>query len=87
MEINRVDSLFPIRPGRSSAMPPSTPPSEGATDRVQISPQARLREQLRGAPDIRADRVAAIRKAIESGTYEEGANLRTAIERLLDEMP
>ncbi|MCE9584229.1 MAG: flagellar biosynthesis anti-sigma factor FlgM [Planctomycetes bacterium] len=86
MDINRVDGPFPLRPQRASALPPPPALSDGSTDRVQISPQARLKAQLRGVPDIRVDRVAAIRKAIENGTYDESQRLGAAIDRLMDEM-
>ena len=55
-------------------------------DEVNISDAARLVEQVKQAPDIRQDRVQAIRAQIASGTYETPARLDAAVSRLLDEI-
>ncbi len=86
MEINRVDPAFPIRPSRSSDLFPTDSPQPAPGDSVSISPQARLREQLRAAPDIRADRVAALRRQIEAGTYDVDGLLRSALGKILDDL-
>jgi flagellar biosynthesis anti-sigma factor FlgM len=55
-------------------------------DEVNISDTARLVEQAKQTPDIRQDRVQAIRSQIASGTYETSGKLETAVSRLLDEI-
>ena len=55
-------------------------------DEVNISDAARLVEQVKQAPDIRQDRVQAIRAQIASGTYETTGKLDVAVSRLLDEI-
>ncbi|MHB0955739.1 MAG: flagellar biosynthesis anti-sigma factor FlgM [Pirellulaceae bacterium] len=55
-------------------------------DQLDISQEANLVSRLREIPDIRADRVAELRAAIESGTYETTDKLETAVGRLLDEI-
>jgi negative regulator of flagellin synthesis FlgM len=55
-------------------------------DEVDISDAARLVEQLHDLPDIRQNRVDAVRQQIAAGTYETREKLNTAIERLLDEI-
>jgi flagellar biosynthesis anti-sigma factor FlgM len=55
-------------------------------DEVHISDAARLVEQARQTPDIRQDRVDAIRAQIAAGTYETTGKLNVAIDRLLDEI-
>ena len=55
-------------------------------DQLDISPEADLVSQIRDIPDIRADRVAAIRAQIQAGTYETDAKLDGALSRLLDEI-
>jgi len=55
-------------------------------DEVQISDAARLIEQVHQLPDIRQDRVDAIRAQIASGTYETSGRLDAALDRLLDEI-
>lgn len=86
MEINRVDPSFPIRPARTVDFTQADAASETPRDLVSISPQARLREQLRAAPDIRTDRVADLRRRIQTGTYDEAGALGEAARKLLDEL-
>lgn len=42
--------------------------------------------RMRDIPEIRADRVAQIRAAIEAGTYETPDKIEIAVGRLLDEL-
>jgi negative regulator of flagellin synthesis FlgM len=55
-------------------------------DSLEISDAGRLAEQMSQIPDIRQDRVNAIRAQIASGTYETDAKLSVALDRLLDEI-
>ena len=60
--------------------------STSAADEVQISAQADMASRLADIPDIRQDRVQAIRAAIADGTYETSEKLSGALDRLLDEI-
>lgn len=55
-------------------------------DQLDISREAELISRVRDVPDIRTERVAEIRAAIEAGTYETDEKLDLAVERLLDEI-
>lgn len=55
-------------------------------DEVQISDAARLVEMAQQLPEIRTERVAALREAIAGGAYETEAKLDVALSRLLDEI-
>lgn len=55
-------------------------------DQLDISPEADFVAQARDLPEIREDRVAAIRAQIASGTYETPEKLDIALSRLLDEI-
>lgn len=55
-------------------------------DQLDISREADMVSRVRDMPDIRADRVAEIRSAIEAGTYETPEKLDIALGRLLDEI-
>jgi negative regulator of flagellin synthesis FlgM len=63
-------------------------PAESTTiqDEVHISDAARMLEQAKAAPDIRQDKVQAIRAQIASGSYETAGKLDVAVSRLLDEI-
>ena len=65
-------------------MSSSTAPS--VNDEVSISDAAQQLEQIRQLPDIRQDRVDAIRSQIASGTYETADKMDVALSRLLDEI-
>jgi negative regulator of flagellin synthesis FlgM len=71
-----------IRP----AQPMTRPEAPQIADQVDISDAARLVEQVQQMPDIREDRVEAVRQQIAAGTYETGDKLDVAVERLLDEI-
>jgi hypothetical protein len=60
--------------------------SFGGVDQLDISPEADFVAQARELPEIREDRVAAIRAQIQSGTYETSDKLDVALSRLLDEI-
>jgi negative regulator of flagellin synthesis FlgM len=68
------------------AQPMSRPEAAQIADEVNISEAARLVEQVQQMPDIRADRVDAVRQQIAAGTYETSDKLNAAVERLLDEI-
>lgn len=69
---------------RSSDVRPGAAPTE--TDQVDISAAAQMAGKVSDIPDIRQDRVAAIKAAIADGTYETQDKLDTAVDRLLDEI-
>ena len=75
--------------------PPHTPkasrpaePNQSApiNDELQISDAARLVDQVNQVPEVRQDRVDAIRAKIAAGTYETQEKLQVAVDRLFDEI-
>ncbi|HVW36394.1 MAG TPA: flagellar biosynthesis anti-sigma factor FlgM [Pirellulales bacterium] len=60
-------------------------PAQGP-DEVHISDAARLVDQVNQLPDIRQDRVNAIRAQLAAGTYETADKLSTALDRVLNEL-
>jgi negative regulator of flagellin synthesis FlgM len=60
--------------------------SRPAQDEVQISDAGRLVDLANQVPDIRQDRVNAIRQQIAAGTYETPEKLDVALNRFLDEV-
>lgn len=55
-------------------------------DEVQISSQGEILAKMSEIPDIRHDKVQALRTAIANGTYDTDARLGKALDRLLDEI-
>ena len=72
--------------GPRAAQPTVRPEAAQIADEVNISEAARLVEQVQQLPDIREDRVDAVRRQIAEGTYETSDKLNAAVERLLDEI-
>lgn len=68
------------------ARPPQQSRATAGVDQVDISPKAQILSQVRDIPEIRTERVAEIRAAIESGVYETDEKLDIALDRLLDEI-
>ena len=56
------------------------------SDQLDISVAGQLADRLSEIPDIRQDKVNALRAAIASGTYETEERLSGAVENLLDEI-
>ena len=74
-------------PHRLTPTQASGPPHHSAgVDQLDISPEADFAAQVRDLPEIREDRVAAIRAQIQAGTYETAEKLDVALSRLLDEI-
>ena len=61
-------------------------PSSVTADTLEISSEAVAASRLSEIPDIRHDRVAAIKAQIQAGTYETPDKLNGALEALLDEI-
>jgi negative regulator of flagellin synthesis FlgM len=74
----------PHRLGPTQAARPAA--ADYGVDQLDLSPEAELAAQVRDLPEIREDRVAAIRAQIASGTYETPEKLDIALSRLLDEI-
>ena len=51
-----------------------------------MSEAGQIAAQMSDVPEIRQERVDALRTAISSGTYETDEKLDVALERLLDEI-
>ena len=72
--------------GARPAQPMTRPEAAQIADEVDISEAARLAEQVQQMPEMREDRVEAVRQQIAAGTYETSDKLNAAVERLLDEI-
>lgn len=72
--------------GARAAQSMARPQAAQIADEVDISDAARLVEQVQQMPEMREDRIEAVRQQIADGTYETSDKLNIAIERLLDEI-
>ena len=70
--------------GSQSVGASNTPAS--VSDQLDISAAGQLADRMSEIPDIRQDKVNALRSAIAEGTYETDEKLGVALDRLLDEI-
>lgn len=66
--------------------PGQSKPGEPIRDELQLSDAGRVADKMDAIPEIRQDRVDAIRAQIAAGTYETDEKLDIALDRLLDEI-
>ncbi len=66
-------------------VPADAPPQLPVTDKLELSGVSHMLKALK-ANDVRMDKVAEIKSAIEAGTYEDDHKLDAAVDRLLDEL-
>ena len=87
--INSVGGNTPINRVVSSPIQKSIPTDAGkpmpATDKLNLSGLSHLLHPAKQA-DVRTDKVASVKSAIEAGAYEIDHKLDGAIDKLLDEL-
>jgi negative regulator of flagellin synthesis FlgM len=83
-----IGSSTPISsptPGGSPKPPTNDSTAAPLTDRVELSGIGHLLSKLK-TNDVRADKVASVKSAINDGSYESDDKLDVAIDRMLDDM-
>ena len=86
--IGSVHHSVPIaraQPTQQASLPAETV-RIATDDQVEISAAARLLDESGAVSGVRAERLEAIKAAIEAGTYDTEVKLEAALERLLDEI-
>ncbi len=86
-DIPPIDAQVPLTPSRVARTgdePERSRASSAVVDQVEISDLAQLLGSLDPSTDIRAEKVAAVRDAIRSGTYETPEKIEATVNRLLD---
>ncbi len=64
----------------------STVEAHAPRDQVEISPLGQMLDGIGQLPEIRHEKVEAIRQEIASGVYETPEKLDIALDRLMDEL-
>jgi negative regulator of flagellin synthesis FlgM len=88
--INGLGNTSPVQQTQNVAKPtqsaPATSSPARATDRLELSGVSHLFKTLK-SNDIRAEKVAAIKAQIESGTYDiDNKKLDASLDGLLDDL-
>ncbi len=73
-----IRQLPPTAPAKTAANQPATP-----RDAVEISAVGKMLDQASQSSDVRSERLAQIKAAIEAGEYETPEKLEAALEKLL----
>ena len=68
------------------AQPASESEPAAINDQLDLSEHGQIVSRVHELPDVRQDRVDEIRAAIAGDKYETDEKLKTAVERLLDEI-
>jgi negative regulator of flagellin synthesis FlgM len=71
-----------VRPSSDARAQQDTSPANSSADRVDLSDTALKLSQLDTAPEDNSDRIAALKAAIDNGTYE--INATQVAEKLMD---
>ena len=90
MQINgpsQVHGSQPIRGPQKIEGPAAPEMAElHEADQLDISPEADMVSRVHELPDVRADRIEAIRQEIAAGTYDTDDKLEVALGRLFDDL-
>lgn len=91
MDVRGIGSVPGITPIRPAAQPPVTQNAGVAKpqfpqDELQLSSAGKMLDQLSQSPDIRQERLAQIKAAIENGTYDTDEKLEAALGKMFDTM-
>ncbi|MFO1041146.1 MAG: flagellar biosynthesis anti-sigma factor FlgM [Planctomycetaceae bacterium] len=96
MDVSGIGSTQGSGPVRSTnsigatgpaAATPSTQAQSSITspkDELEISVAGQMLDRLSETPDVRAERLAQIKEAIENGDYDTDEKLEAALERMFD---
>lgn len=71
----------PIEVAKTSEAKPAAP-----RDELDISAAGKTLEDLSRSPEVRTERLAQIKAAIDAGTYDTDEKLNAALEKLLGEI-
>lgn len=86
-EAGGVQGPNPIQPQRTPSTQKAKPAAPAqASDRVEISPQARFLQKLHEVEPVRQDKIDAVRAQIEAGTYDTEDKLQIAVDKLLEDL-
>ena len=84
--VGGIQGPQPVQPNRPAKAPEAAKAAATPkTDAAEISIEARLLDKLHKTPEIRQEKVDALRAQIEAGTYETPERLRAAVEKMFEE--
>ena len=82
-----IQNSFPIKPTQTTSTPPVQKSAEtkpiATSDELEISATGKMLEHLNQSPEVRAERLAQIKAAIDAGEYETPEKLEIALKKMI----
>ncbi len=90
MDVSGIGSVSGATPTRAVA-PVATQPATSSQiaapkDELEISTAGKMLDRLSESPDVRAERLAQIKKAIDNGAYDSDEKLEAALSKMFDSL-
>ena len=85
--IGSVSGGIPTRavsPTTSVSQPSTASSVESPRDQLEISSAGKMLDRLSETPEVRAERLAQIKEAIENGAYDTDEKLEAALSKMID---
>ena len=82
--VRSTNSVNAAGPAASTAATPAQSPITSPKDELEISVAGQMLDRLSETPDVRAERIAQIKEAIENGDYDTDEKLEAALSRMFD---
>ena len=73
-----------VSPTASVSQPAMTSSVAGPRDELEISSAGKMLDRLSETPELRAERLAQIKEAIENGAYDTDEKLEAALSKMFD---
>lgn len=89
MDVSGVGSVSGPTPARGvspASQPAVTGPVTAPRDELEISSAGKMLDRLSETPEVRAERLAQIKEAIENGVYDTDEKLEAALSRMFDSL-
>ena len=87
--IGSVSGGIPTRavsPTTSVSQPSTASSVESPRDQLEISSAGKMLDRLSETPEVRAERLAQIKDAIENGAYDTDEKLEAALSKMIDSL-
>ena len=90
MDVSGIGSVSGGSPVRgvtpASVQPAQVPTVSVPQDELEISSVGKMMDRLSETPDVRAERIAHIKEAIENGAYDTDEKLEAALSKMFDSL-
>jgi negative regulator of flagellin synthesis FlgM len=90
MDVSGVGPVSGPTPARGvspiNSQPAVTPSVTAPRDELEISSAGKMMDRLSETPEMRAERLAQIKEAIENGDYDTDEKLEAALSRMFDSL-